>query len=369
MRPGVKAPVFGNPQAIKLLERWLDEARKGNIGYAAVVTAEWPSTTGFDAAGVAELEPLALEGIDLLLEKIATWRALRTLPPRDPALGADFHCYGGGTAPYAWDFLVWLIDAEMQRRREGAPAPLKVAFWFPQGRTEPIGREQMFRNVVRPLLALIGAVEDQRAMLGRHKPVYVARDICAAVNAAREDVPVLRATDMARATAASWFHGGPRPVVITLREAEHWPHRNSNLEAWLAFAHDLKRRGERVVFVRDTATAREKLPDLSFEVCPAASVNVDMRMALYEQAKCAMFVSNGPAMLATFSHVPYLNFVSLIPDDAYPCNRPGFFTRSYGIPDGGQFPWARPDQRIIWGMDSYENLHAAWDALTPALAA
>lgn len=367
MRPGEKGQVHGNAQAVELLERWLEEVRKGQIAYVGIVTAEWPDVLGFDNAGIAELEPLAVEAIDELSKKIEEGRALRALPPRDRTLGADHHCYGGGTAPIAWDFLVWLVDAEMQRRREGAPAPLKVAFWFPGDRTEPPGCERMFHNVVRPLLPLIGAVEDPRAVLGRHKAVYVAREICASANAGQQ-VPMLAATATARAVVSSWFRDGPKPVVITLREAEHWPHRNSNMEGWIRFARDLKARGERVVFVRDTAKAGEAMSDREFEVCPAASVNVDVRLALYEQSKCSLFVSNGPAMQAVFSRVPHLVFLSLIPDDAYPCNRPGFFPRAYGIPDGGQFPWARADQRLIWAPDTYENISAAWEALRPALA-
>jgi hypothetical protein len=367
MRPGEKAPVHGNAQAIELLEHWLVELRKGEIGYVGIITAQFPDVIGCDAAGIAELEPLAIEAISELTKKIDEWRAVRALPPRDPTLTADYQCYNCADAPVAWDFLVWAVDAVMQMEREGAPAPLKVAFHFGGRGAEAIrGREQMFNNVVRPLLALVGAVEDDRAMLGRHKPVYVAREICAAARAGQA-VPMLRASAEARDIVRGWFGDGPAPVVITLREAEHWPHRNSNTEAWLRFARDLRDQGEKVVIVRDTAKAREPIGD-GFLTCPAASVNVDMRMAVYEASKASLFVSNGPVMMAVFSQVPYLNFMSLIPDDAYPCNRPGFFPRAYGIPDGGQFPWARHDQRMVWALDTYENISAAWHALCPALA-
>jgi len=51
----------------------------------------------------------------------------------DETLDASHVCYKRRhTGPLGFDFIYWLVDAEMTRVREGAPAPLKVAFWCGQ---------------------------------------------------------------------------------------------------------------------------------------------------------------------------------------------------------------------------------------------
>src|SRR4029079_2629381 len=88
------------------------------------------------------------------------------LPERDESLDASYVCYDCCRGPLGFDFLNWLVDAEMIRIREGAPAPLKVGFWLGKS-SEIIGdelvwhrRQHWLKNVFRPLLQMIGAVED-----------------------------------------------------------------------------------------------------------------------------------------------------------------------------------------------------------------
>ena len=68
-------------------------------------------------------------------------------------------------------------------------------------------------------------------------------------------------------------------------------------------------------------------------------------MALYEQAACNLFVSNGPAGLGLFSKVPYLYFANLKPDKRYHASNPLWWMRSNGLCEGEQWPWALPSQR------------------------
>ena len=359
MRPGAVGQISGNQQVIEMLEMWLGEAKKGQIAYMGLFAAEYPSIKSWGYAGITDLEPLGLESLENLVDEIKRQQLNRTLPPRDPNLDAGYVCYNCANAPMGHDFLVWLIDAEMTRRREGAGAPLKVAFFFGREVTTGLrGHEQMFFNVYRELVKLVGAVETEAAMGGRHKKLYVLHDITKAALAG-EEVPVLRASDMARDIVKPWFEFGRRPVTLTFREADHWPHRNNNMKAWLRFAEYLRKRGERVVIVRDTKFAKE--PFHGFECCPAASVNTDIRMALYETAKCNVLVANGPCGLCLFAPMPYLYFVSIDPDDPHPPNRPGFWEKANGIPEGGQLPWAGQHQRFIWKQDTYENLVDAWE--------
>jgi hypothetical protein len=212
---------------------------------------------------------------------------------------------------------------------------------------------------VLPLLPIVGAVQDPRATRGRHKPFYCLRDVTTAVRAG-EQLPALRASQNAIDQIERVLKGS-LPVTITLREAEHWAHRNSNVPAWCKFAKDLMGKGEQVIILRDTAQAGAKLP--SFATMPGASLSVDIRLALYQRAKCNMSVANGPHSMTLFGYQPLLQFIKLNADDVYEPNRPEWWPKFHGISEGEQFPWSNPDQRIVWKEDSYENLCEAWEAL------
>jgi len=105
-----------------------------------------------------------------LLDQIEATNAARRSPPHDPSLDAGFVCYNTTLQTCCYDFTPWLVDAEMRRRAAGAPAPLKIG--FVSGLTGELcfytpAQETMFHNVVRPMLAFVAAVEDERAKHGR----------------------------------------------------------------------------------------------------------------------------------------------------------------------------------------------------------
>ena len=150
-------------------------------------------------------------------------------------------------------------------------------------------------------------------------------------------------------------------MTITLREMDRFVHRNSNIEAWCAFGRWLEARGEQVIFMRDTAKADEPLP--GFKTFPAGSKNAFMRAALYEQAKCNMFVSNGPIGWSLFGSRPWLAFHTVADDEPSECNTPAWWARFQGIVPPEQYPWSGPQQRLVYADDSFENLCAAWEDL------
>jgi hypothetical protein len=79
-----------------------------------------------------------------------------------------------------------------------------------------------------------------------------------------------------------------------------------------------------------------------------------------------LFVSNGPATLAFFSEWSWMMFLK-IEEDGHPYapNTPKFWRAEFGMEVGTQFPWAQPDQRIVWKGDDYENLVEAWEEMYP----
>lgn len=275
-------------------------------------------------------------------------------------------CYDLNSAPASWDFSTWLATAEMYRRASGVSEPLQVAFkagtanGFRADNLPDPGKQQMLDNVMRPLLKLYGAVESTE-YVGRRYP-YVAVGLCSGVREYGLQVPHFQIPpDYARAVAA--YVGDTRPIVLNLREAEHWPARNSNVEAWIKFGRMLRNQGEAVVVVRDTAKAHEDLFPLP--TCKRASEDVLFRAALFAKAKIVMGVSNGPLMLAHLSETPYVVFNQLV--ENYPAGTPEWWEFNIGVKVGEGYPWATPAQKLAWKNDSYENILAAYSEMKPLL--
>lgn len=345
--------VYGNNEVVELLEVYLKTAKEQPFGSVAITMVGHPNVVAADFAGEIGLQSLQKDAIRLIAAKVQKEINNWTLPTQDESLGKDYVRYNLANGPLGFDFLIWLVDAEMTRVAAGAPAPLKVAFYKgldAEQRMKWDNREMWEKNVFLPCLDLIGAVYDEKAILGHHKHLFVSRDI---VEMARngQKVPKLKAKHDYVLPSDS--------VTITLRESSQWPHRNSNTDAWKKFAKELK---DRVIFVRDTSYADEPLD--GFETCPLASKNLDARMALYERSKVNLFVSNGPAALALFSDKPWLQFVQPEPDSShYAPNTRKFWKESAGLEIGSQYPWSSPNQRMIWKSDTYENIKSAYEAL------
>jgi hypothetical protein len=365
---GLDSREDGNEQVVKMLEEWTVQAKLGRMNFVALVGCEGLKQVTHGYAGAAGLEFGVNWGLDCLKRRLYDRKEERSCP-RDQALTADYACFNLMDMAPSFDFMNWLAIAEMTRRKEGAPAPLKVGFW--KGRIaetwqEGDRRPGMFENVVRPALKLIGAVEDEAAIPGRQYTSYLLNTITTAVRSEGVEVPIFRATDEARAIVDAVLRGA-RPVVITLREANHWPHRNSNLDEWLKFARFLERAGEQVIFVRDTAKSDQSTPGYEFQIWPDASKNIDIRLALYEASKCSLFAANGPWNLAVFAQFPWLMFNEALENDPFEFNRPEGWRMHNGIGPGEQLPWSRADQRIIWAKDNYASMAQAWDAIQPLL--
>ena len=378
-------PVVGpNPEVIELLESYLEIAREQpRFAHCAIVMTAHPGVAALDFAGEISLQESTLEALtgcdyvgkplpargEWLAGKISQSISKWKLPPRNEHLDESFVVYNIANGPLGFDFVVWLVEAEMTRIRKNAPGPLVVGFFKGRQAETHVDRytaqrRNWLNNVMRPALKLIGAVEDMAAIGGHYKDIFVTRDICRAARAGFE-VPKLRAPP--NDIDPIWRQLPDQYVTITLREATNWPHRNSNIDEWLKFADYLTGRGENVVFVRDTAKADE--PIEGYLTCPEASRDLIRRMELYERARCNLFVSNGPAVLGVFGSRPWLEFVRLEPEDSgYAPDTPIFWAKHHGVAVGTQYPWSAPDQCLVWKPDTYENMVEAWNAhITPRL--
>lgn len=331
---------------IKMLEDTLRKAKEEEFtSLAMLVTAPQGDFYNWSSGREPDQLELVASLYDVLRAHVENWRPFAG----DESLGAQYACYHCALVPPGFDFLTWLITQEVYRIDAEAPAPLKVAFW--QGRKPH--NNPWIDAVYRPLIKMIGAVEDDTAMGRMGADIHVTRTMAALYRVGAK-LPQLHAVG---------DYDLPRNcITITLREALTFPHRNSDLIVWYEFAKLLQRRGERVIFVRDTAKADEPLGPM--ETFPQASRELDARMWLYEHSKLNFFVSNGPMMLAVMSeHIPYIGFVQPEEmDSKYDSNKPTFWKLSMGVQIGDQFPWAGSHQRIIWEKaGSVEILERAYD--------
>lgn len=368
MKP-VNVAANGNAEVVAMFKQWLERAEQGRLSFAAVVACEHPIHVVTDHRGALQLAFAANWGLDtlkLLLQEKAASR--HTMPePADYKGNADRVCYDVSQGPACYDFIAWLIIAEMNRIRAGAPAPLKVAFKMLDSDQEREKhaklRAKFYEGVIIPSLALIGAVEDNNSADAPTLERYTLNPVVEFAKAG-ETVPTLKPSADAVEAVKDYLKattGGKAPITITLREAPYWEFRNSNIEEWRKVAKYLEEQGERVIFVRDTDKATK--PIKGFETCPAASLDLDTRLALYESAKCNLAVSNGPWMLMLHGTKPWLMFIETNAMSPFFPETPQFWTQWHGISPGEQFPWCKPDQRIIWKRDNADNVIAAWNEI------
>lgn len=349
--------IVGNQPVIDLLENCLQMAREHNLQHAAISMVAYPNKAYFAASGEVPLEVNQAESLGKLMERLQKNIDNGKPPDEDESLGAEYACYNAVNGSYGFDFISWLVDAEMRRIRLKAPAPLRVGFWcgWEQGidsNTEK--RAHWLKHVFRPALQLIGAVEDERAIYAHRSGTLTRKPITVAANNG-EEVPKLTAFASKPAVLKS-------SVTITLREASYWPHRNSDLREWHRFAIKLAQEGYRVIFIRDTAMAHEAIA--GFETDPLASIDLIRRMKVYETAQINLFVANGPCELALFSDRPWLCFTPIEDEDSgYRPNTPKFWEEDHGIKVHEQFPWSGPAQRIVWEYPTYDALCRAWDGV------
>jgi hypothetical protein len=343
--------------ATKFLEQCLAKSKQEAFSTIAILgtgfNGEWEHhfSGGYNQAH----EKAMLDCCEDLRNRLHNSLANATPPWSGWSVDASFACYNCCTHPASYDFLTWLIIQEMRRVEERVPGPLKIAFWKGYDRQHQLSHrhtidrhDHWIEHVFRPMLKLIGAVEDERALDRPGFEVFLTKAVCN-MHALHMPMPKLK-------PVKDWDL--PKDVMtITLREVDdEFKERNSDIKAWGKFAKWLRdEKGERVVFVRDTRVADGTVS--GFETCPQASRDIDARMWLYQNAKLNCFVSNGPMMLAVFDDRPYLAFVPPEKEDSeYIANTPGFWKMKMGVPVGEQFPWATPRQKIIWEKDNFEAM-------------
>jgi hypothetical protein len=257
-------------------------------------------------------------------------------------------CYDLECSPPTYDFVGFLLSAECERIRRGLDSFSVAVVPGSAGGFRPdqlppytvAARERMRDGIVVPMASLLPSCAHVEVQSDRTRPdgdviwfgeKHYGTDLF--VKAFRDGVFPLRA---------------PKPserepyVTITLREADYWPTRNSDIGEWLRVAAWVRSQGVQPVIVRDAGKAGQLLP---FETDDMASVDLVHRANLYAGSKLNMFVNNGPAWVCAAMGVPTLICKLTAPEA--PCVSPGFFS-AVGMPVGSQIA---PHIRLLWHDD------------------
>jgi len=311
--------------------------------------------------------------------------------------------YDLGIAPVTFDFLWFLVGAELERERRGlASVHAVIVPGLRDGlrKEDPelersldaATRRARITTVLVPACAFlpslsgvtvassraeadrlvtlaVGAVFPARyepalpRYPGPQEPLRAGRD-------GRTQVAVLRATPADLRAVEAWLaaRGCKPPVVtITLRGYNYVSARNSNIAAWATFARRLCGTRFSVVIVPDTEQCFSGIPPEmhGLPIFPEAAVALGLRMALYERAYLNLGVNNGPMGLCWLNaRTRYITFKIL--SDAAP-QTSAEYMEFLGFESGRSLPFATEWQRWVWAEDELPVIEKAFEDMVSRL--
>lgn len=274
--------------------------------------------------------------------------------------------------PVSYDAVIFMAQADMERKRVGADRLHVVLFGDLRKKPaqyDEAEAEWRLWNIVVPAARLFGAgvsVDVGRPWqeAARHDrpdfaqwppnwPAQTLKDRRHLVSGLidrtlrGDSIARPRASEHALRKVRKWMTG--RAVTMTVREADYLGERNSDAALWGNVARAIAERGFTVYRIRDTTRALEIGSGY-------AELNLDLRMAMYEQAEFNIVANCGPASLCWLSERPYLMAGAGYPADEWD----GLFVKQ-GLPLGANWPWALPHQTLLYGKETAEQVIAEFD--------
>jgi len=258
--------------------------------------------------------------------------------------------YDLASSPPTFDILSFLAEAERKRKAGGydcldvvfQPGPM---FGFRDDELPPSAeqREWMLNRICVPACRLLPSVRNVTVLKQREPvegdvfPEWTPDNLASHYGTQyfKGDKPGFRASDAARRLVDKRF-GESAVITITMREAEHWPQRNSIRAEWERVQAWLTRYGFHVVVIPDAETGG---PNAEY------ALDLDLRMALYERAVVNLGVSNGPMALCYFTDAPYIVF-KILADGCVSTTRE--FLSAHGFEFGEQFS---DNGQTVWDDD------------------
>lgn len=303
--------------------------------------------------------------------------------------------YDLSTSPLTFDFASYLAAVEVERRLRGlqsievifVPGPLDGARAETPEYEAAVNieaRKWRLRHMLLPMLSFLPTVStftvckdrkqaealitsDARRIYPSDYRIFLPRQPDKKVihEHARAGVPIwpmFSAPVHARRLVQQFFDHqvkGRKAVVITLRNYPYTPQRNSRNADWLAFADSLDPARYAVIFVNDSETVTSP-PPIDFSrhlVFDLASVNLELRLALYEAAWLNMALMHGPTELCWYSEAArYLLFIQV--GSAAVQSEQALIQNGHRL--YADLDFAKPYQRIIWTVDEFDSLRRSF---------
>jgi hypothetical protein len=310
--------------------------------------------------------------------------------------------YDLATSPVTFDFASYLAAAEVERRLRGLSAIHVIFVLGPkagvrrelpdyEAAIDVPTRHARVRNILVPLLAFLPSVksyavcsrEQAESLIGADRSRIYPSDyrVFLPRQPAKKEIfeharsglsiwPMLRATDAGKRFVAEFLARevqDRKPVVITLRNYDYSPERNSRNADWIAFADSLDPAVFVPIFVHDTETAMRRAPaDFGRHVaCHAASWSLEIRMALYEAAWLNMALMHGPMELCWYNEqARYVLFMTV--GTAAINTEASLIANGHRL--GIDLEFAKPYQRIVWKRDDLPALRDAFAVMQESLS-
>lgn len=277
-------------------------------------------------------------------------------------------------SPPTFDFVGFLVSAERERIKRGDDHISIVIAAGPEGGfrkdnlppRDPALRRKMLETIVIPMCGLLPSVASVNE---------VACDI-SEKDISKADFPIgwtphSRIPHYGTHHIISAIKAGCYPltagerlrddflITITLRQAPHWPTRNSNFENWHKAAVEFQRMGYDIVIIPDEGTINvpghlqsQYGPKAGFFYDVEAMYDLKRRASLYERARLNLFVNGGPhAMCLLMRDTKSICFKMTAP--GAPCVDPNFW-KGAGLPVGTQT--GKPGSRIVWADDETQTI-------------
>jgi hypothetical protein len=310
-----------------------------------------------------------------------------------------FAFYDLKVSPITFDFLWFLVGADLHRRRSGLKSVHLVIVPGPydglrreredyEQVIDAMARQARIYNILAQSARLLPSCAGLTVAASRAEasalrsaiacnvfptnyepllPVHPGPGEC--LDAARcgdKKIGALRAPAAELRGANRWaeVHGGDRRLVtISLRNYSYMSARNSNIPAWAEFARSLDSSRYVPVFIPDTDDTIRGMPrELNgLLTLPEAAWNVALRMALYERAFLNLGVNTGPMGMCWLNE--RTRYASLKMEAATVPQTTLDYFRELGFEPGGSLPFATSVQEWVWEDDTSDAIKRTFERL------
>lgn len=175
---------------------------------------------------------------------------------------------------------------------------------------------------------------------------------------------LLKAPDSYQDMVARYIRLPPnnkRLITITLREYGYQDYRNSNTYEWVRFIDSLDKDLYHPIIIRDTHTLYSEFPECSAPLFNEASLDLKLRIALYEKAYINLSVSCGPSTL--FFYINNCRSIEFreVCDQSLSTNKEHMFMASSMIEGEQPYYANKKFNRVSWKEDTFINIKNAFD--------